>query len=63
MNMSLALLCVLCPTPHQPHMSVNHMHAVSTAWRVQEGTVSPVTEIIDSYELLCGCWEVNADPL
>jgi hypothetical protein len=28
-----------------------------------EGVRSPGTGVMDSYELLCGCWELHAGPL
>ena len=29
----------------------------------KEGIRSPRTGVTDSYELLCGCWELNPGPL
>lgn len=31
--------------------------------RPEEGVKSPGTEIIESYELLCGCWELSLGPM
>lgn len=31
--------------------------------RVEEITESPDTVVTDGYELPCGCWEPNQDPL
>ena len=38
---------------------------VPSAYRVQKGkdTESPGTQVKDSCEPLCGCWEVNPGPL
>lgn len=39
-------------------MSVHHLYIVS-----EENISSPGTGVRDSYELLCGCWKSNPDPL
>jgi hypothetical protein len=42
-------------------MSVHHVGAVPQKSEV--GIGSSGTGIIDGYELLCGCWELNLGPL
>lgn len=32
-------------------------------WRPEEGIQSPGSEIIDSFELPCGIWNLNSGPL
>lgn len=43
-------------------LSVHSMHA-ECPWWSEEGVGSPRTGVMDSFELPCGCGELNVDPL
>jgi hypothetical protein len=43
-------------------MYMHHIH-VFCSWRPDKGFTCPGIEVTDSYELVCGCWDLNLGPL